>query len=137
MTSLSDLFLLEKMKAQTEKYSPDLVVMTGDMIDDGNDGKFNKVYVLRTVAEAFEEMEQYWAYVPGNNDGVNYGTSEDVVAYLSQYDSFFECLFSGFKSLRARSHRFLTQISLIFSTADVSFTLKPSKNRHRMTEAYF
>ena len=96
MTSLSDLFLLEKMKAQTEKYSPDLVVMTGDMIDDGNECKFNKAYVLRTVAEAFEEMEQYWAYVPGNNDGVNYGTSEDVVAYLSQYE---HCLVADEKDI--------------------------------------
>ncbi len=91
MTSLNDRFLLEKMKTQTEKYDPDLVVMTGDMIDDGNDGKFNKAYVLRTVAEAFEEMKQYWAYVPGNNDGINHGTSEDVVAYLSQYE---HCLVS-------------------------------------------
>ncbi len=96
MTSLNDLFLLEKMKAQTEKYSPDLVVVTGDMIDDGNDGKFNKAYVLRTVAEAFEEMDQYWAYVPGNNDGVNYGTSEDVVAYLSQYE---HCLVADEKDI--------------------------------------
>lgn len=91
MTSLNDRFLLQKMKSQTEKYDPDLVVVTGDMIDDGNDGKFNKAYVLRTVAEAFEEMDQYWAYVPGNNDGINYGTSEDVVAYLSQYE---HCLVS-------------------------------------------
>lgn len=91
MTSLNDRFLLQKMKSQTEKYDPDLVVVTGDMIDDGNDGKFNKAYVLRTVAEAFEEMDQYWAYVPGNNDGINYGTSEDVVAYLSQYE---RCLVS-------------------------------------------
>lgn len=96
MTSLNDRFLLEKMKAQTERYDPDLVVMTGDMIDDGNDGKFNKAYVLRTVAEAFEEMEQYWAYVPGNNDGINHGTSEDVVAYLSQYD---HCLVADEKDI--------------------------------------
>ena len=86
MTSLNDLFLLQKMKAQTEKLDPDLVVVSGDMIDDGNDGKFNKSYVLRTVAEAFEELEQYWAYIPGNNDGINYGTNEDVAAYLSQYE---------------------------------------------------
>ncbi len=86
MTSLNDLFLLQKMKAQTEKLDPDLVVVSGDMIDDGNDGKFNKSYVLRTVAEAFEDLDQYWAYIPGNNDGINYGTNEDVAAYLSQYE---------------------------------------------------
>lgn len=86
MTSLNDRFLLQKMKDQTERYTPDIVVVTGDMIDDGNSGKFNKAYVLRTVAETFEEMDQYWAFVPGNNDGINYGTSADVVAYLSQYE---------------------------------------------------
>lgn len=89
--SLGDANLLAKMKTQTEKYAPDLVVVSGDMIDDGNDGSFNKAYVLRTVAEMFEELDQYWAYIPGNNDGRNYGTSADVVAYLSQYE---HCLVS-------------------------------------------
>lgn len=84
--SLGDASLLVKMKTQTEKYNPDLVVVSGDMIDDGNDGSFNKSYVLRTVAEMFEELDQYWSYIPGNNDGINYGTAEDVVAYLSQYE---------------------------------------------------
>lgn len=89
--TFSDMLILNKMEKLTEKYSPDLVVISGDMIDDGNDGDFNKAYVLRTVAEIFEEADQYWAYVPGNNDGINYGTSEDVVAYLSQYE---HCLIS-------------------------------------------
>ena len=84
--TLSDMQLMNKMKTLTKKYNPDLVVMSGDMIDDGNDGDFNKAYILRTVAEIFEDADQYWAYIPGNNDGVNYGTSADVVAYLSQYE---------------------------------------------------
>ena len=84
--TFSDMQLLSKMKNLTEKYDPDLVVVSGDMIDDGNDGDFNKAYVLRSVAEIFEDADQYWAFVPGNNDGVNYGTSADVVAYLSQYE---------------------------------------------------
>ncbi len=89
--TFSDMLTLNKMEKLTEKYDPDLVVISGDMIDDGNDGDFNKAYVLRTVAEIFEEADQYWAYVPGNNDGINYGTSADVVAYLSQYE---HCLVS-------------------------------------------
>ncbi len=89
--SYSDMLTLNKMENLTERYDPDLVVITGDMIDDGNDGDFNKAYVLRTVAKIFEEADQYWSYVPGNNDGVNYGTSEDVVAYLAQYE---HCLIS-------------------------------------------
>ena len=84
--TLSDMLQLNKMGTLTKKYKPDLVVVSGDMIDDGNDGDFNKAYVLRTVAEIFEEADQYWAYVPGNNDGVNYGTSADAVAYISQYE---------------------------------------------------
>ena len=84
--SYSDTKVLRAMKEQCEKYSPDLVVVSGDMLDDGNVGAFNKAYVLRTVGEMFDSMEQYWAFIPGNNDGINYGTSADVTAYLSQYE---------------------------------------------------
>lgn len=79
------------MKDQIKKYKPDLVVITGDMINDGDSGMFNKAYVLRTVSGLFEDLGQYWAYVPGNNDGQNYGSSDDVAAYLSQYE---HCLIS-------------------------------------------
>lgn len=96
LLTFSEFSLLRKIKAQTEKYAPALVVISGDMIDDGNDGKFNKAYVLRSIAEMFEELNQFWAYVPGNNDGINYGTSEDVVAYLSQYE---HCLVSDEKEI--------------------------------------
>lgn len=84
--SFSDIRLLKKMEEQIKKYSPDLVVITGDMIDDGNDGLFNKAGVLRSVAEMFEDLNQYWSYVPGNNDGANYGTTSDITSYLSQYE---------------------------------------------------
>ncbi len=84
--TFSDILVMQKIGELTEKYDPDLVVISGDMVDDGNEGDFNKAYVLRSVAEIFEEAEQYWSYVPGNNDGQNYGSSEDVVAYLSQYE---------------------------------------------------
>lgn len=84
--TLSDIRQLRKMEKLTEKYDPDLVVISGDMLDDGSEGDYNKAYVLRTVAEIFRDADQYWAYVPGNNDGLNYGSSADVVAYLSQYE---------------------------------------------------
>ncbi len=89
--NVTDLLTLDKMKEKTEKYAPDLVVLSGDIINDGDVGIFNKAYVLRTIAETFEEMGQYWAYIPGNNDGLNYGTSADVAAYLVQYE---HCLVS-------------------------------------------
>lgn len=84
--SFNDVYTMTKMETEIEKYKPTLVVMTGDMLDDGESGAFDKAYVLRTVSEMFEEHEQYWAYVPGNNDGMNHGTSADVAAYLSQYE---------------------------------------------------
>ncbi len=84
--SYNDISVMETMKAQVAEYNPDLVVMLGDMIDDGESGVFNKEHVLDTVGTMFDEMEQYWAYIPGNNDGIAHGTSADVVAYLSQFD---------------------------------------------------
>lgn len=84
--SWTDISTLRKMEERITEYSPDLVVISGDMIDDGNSGPYNKEFVLQTVSELFEELEQYWAYIPGNNDGLNYGTNEDIAAYLSQYD---------------------------------------------------
>lgn len=84
--SYNDISVMQTMKAQVEEYNPDLVVMLGDMIDDGETGAFNKEYVLETVGTMFDEMEQYWAYIPGNNDGIAHGTSADVTAYLAQFD---------------------------------------------------
>lgn len=83
--SFADTKVLRTMKELTEKYSPDLVVVSGDMVDDGEMGAFNKAYVLRTVGEMFDSLKQYWAFIPGNNDGIKCGTSADVTAYLSQY----------------------------------------------------
>lgn len=84
--SYGDISVMQTMKAQVKEYNPDLVVMLGDMIDDGETGAFNKEYILETVGTMFDEMEQYWAYIPGNNDGIAHGTSADVTAYLSQFD---------------------------------------------------
>lgn len=94
--SYGDTKVLDIMRAQMEKYKPDLVVVSGDMLDDGDYGAYNKAYVLRTVGELFEESEQYWAYIPGNNDGINYGSSADVTAYLSQYE---HCLAADVKEV--------------------------------------
>lgn len=84
--SWTDISVLNKMEEQVKTYSPDLVVVSGDMLDDGNAGAFNKQYVLDTVGTLFDSLEQYWAYIPGNNDGMSCGTSADVAAYLSQFE---------------------------------------------------
>lgn len=84
--SYSDISVLTTMENQVREYNPDLVVVLGDMLDDGETGAFNKEYVLETVGTMFDSLEQYWAYIPGNNDGMAHGTSADVTAYLSQFE---------------------------------------------------
>ncbi len=82
--SWNDVKVLKKMEELTLKYTPDLVVVSGDMLDDGESGAYNKKFSLDKVMELFDTLEQYWAYIPGNNDGIKYGTSADVTAYLAQ-----------------------------------------------------
>ena len=84
--SYADNSVLKLMENQIAEYKPDLVVILGDMIDDGEAGAFNKKYVLDRVGGLFDSLQQYWAYVPGNNDGITYGTSADITAYLSQFE---------------------------------------------------
>ena len=82
--SWNDVSVLAKMEKLTTEYNPDLVVVSGDMLDDGERGVYNKKFSLDKVIGLFESLEQYWAYIPGNNDGIKYGTSADVTAYLSE-----------------------------------------------------
>lgn len=82
--SWNDVSVMRKMEELTSEYNPDLVIVSGDMLDDGDSGAYNKMFVLDKVITLFESLEQYWAYIPGNNDGLNYGTSADVTAYLLQ-----------------------------------------------------
>lgn len=81
----SDRHKLTLLQTAIEEHSPDLVVLAGDIANDGDAGIFNKKQIFDTLGSLFEELELYWAYIPGNNDGLNYGTSEDVCAYLSSY----------------------------------------------------
>ncbi|MGN0539321.1 MAG: metallophosphoesterase family protein [Candidatus Fimenecus sp.] len=81
-----DIKTLDAVRSQFETVKPDLVVISGDMIEGNNkNSKYNKKTALETIGKLFEDSEQYWAYVPGNNDGEMMGTSEDVAAFLSQY----------------------------------------------------
>ncbi len=77
---------LAAMRAQIDAKKPDLVVISGDMVEGKNASlSYNKQAVLETVGAMFEEMQQYWAYVPGNNDGEVSGSTADVTAFLAQY----------------------------------------------------
>ena len=77
---------LAAIRTQIETQTPDLVVLSGDMVEGSNaDPRFDKLAAIETVGALFEELGQYWAYVPGNNDGEKNGSTEDVVAVLSAY----------------------------------------------------
>lgn len=92
-----DVKTLDAIKAQLEALRPELVVISGDMIEGNNvNRKYNKKAALEAIASLFEEEQQYWAYVPGNNDGEMLGSSEDVAAFLSQYSC---CILSDEENL--------------------------------------
>lgn len=77
---------LSAMRETIIEEHPNLVVISGDMIEGNNNkSKYNKKTALEAVGKLFDNLEQYWAYVPGNNDGEMCGTSDDVAAFLSQY----------------------------------------------------
>lgn len=81
-----DVKTLDAVKMQVNAVKPDLVVISGDMVEgNNNNAKYNKKNALETVGTLFEDLQQYWAYVPGNNDGECFGASADVAAFLAQY----------------------------------------------------
>lgn len=81
-----DIKTLDAVKAQINAVKPDLVVISGDMVEGNNKNeKYNKKTALEAVGMLFEDLNQYWAYVPGNNDGEKNGSSADVAAFLAQY----------------------------------------------------
>lgn len=93
---------LESMKSQIEALNPGLVVISGDMIEGYNSkSKYNKEAALKTVADMFENMNQYWAYVPGNNDGEMNGSTDDVAAYLARYEY---CILSNAENITGAAH---------------------------------
>lgn len=89
---------LAAMEEELMSHSPDLVVINGDMLDGFNSKmKTDKRGALCAVADLFERHDQYWAYVPGNNDGEYLGSTEDVAAFLAQ--SYPHCLLSNEEDL--------------------------------------
>ncbi len=84
--SYNDIFVMKSIESKIKEYSPDLAILSGDILDGGETGAYNKQFVLDELAGIFESLDQYWAYIPGNNDGLTYGTSADVTAYLTQFE---------------------------------------------------
>lgn len=85
--AINDTRTLLSIEEEIDTYAPDLVVASGDMVEGNNKSdSYHKLSALRSLAMVFEKKQQYWAYVPGNNDGEMLGTAADVAAMLSQYD---------------------------------------------------
>ena len=106
-----DVKALDNIRTQIETLKPQLVVVSGDMVEGNNkNSKFNKKTALETIGNMFEELSQYWAYVPGNNDGEMMGSTADVAAFLSQYD---HCILSNEENLTGA-----TQYSIDLKNAD-------------------
>ena len=77
--------VLAQIAGQVDTVKPDLVVISGDMLDGHSAQIFrNKRESLKNIAAIFEERKLYWAYVPGNNDGEVLGSAADIVAYLGK-----------------------------------------------------
>lgn len=92
-----DIKTLDTIEKQITELAPNLVVVSGDMIEGNNSKKsYNKKAALQAIGNMFERLNQYWAYVPGNNDGEYLGSLEDVAAFLSQYS---HCIVSDEENL--------------------------------------
>ena len=82
-TKGKDAKTLAAMEQLLLSHAPDLVVIAGDLT--GSFGKkmfADKRGALDAAAALFERHGQYWAYVPGEDDGEALGTSADVAAWL-------------------------------------------------------
>ncbi|MCL2445840.1 MAG: metallophosphoesterase [Oscillospiraceae bacterium] len=77
---------LRDIEYHTARVQPDLVVITGDLIN----GRAAQAYVLvdrraalQAVIDIFARLNQPWAFVPGNNDHDNFlGSVHDVAGFL-------------------------------------------------------
>ena len=97
-TKGKDAKTLAAMEEQVVSLNPDLVVVTGDMLDGINSQLVvDKRGALCAVADIFERHGQYWAYVPGNNDGEYLGSSADAVAFLGR--GYPHCLLSNAENI--------------------------------------
>lgn len=64
----------------------DLVVLTGDVFEGYNKkSSYNKPNAIKVIAELFEQKNQYWAFISGNNDGEYCGSTLDVMTALASY----------------------------------------------------
>lgn len=79
---------LAAVAAQLDAQPVDLVVCTGDIWDGYNSFLVvNRRASVEALAQMMEDRGQYWAFVPGNNDGEDpaLGSTADLAAVLAGY----------------------------------------------------
>ena len=95
--------VLAQIAEQVDAVKPDLVAITGDMLDGHSTQLFrDKRASLKSIAALFEERAQYWAYVPGNNDGEVLGTAADIAAFLGKNYKF--CIVGNAANITGETH---------------------------------
>jgi len=80
---------LRDMEAAIARVQPDLVVITGDVINGRGAQAFvlvDRAAALQALIDMFARHNQPWAMVPGNNDHDNFlGSVHDVTSFLARY----------------------------------------------------
>lgn len=88
-TCKDDKKTLEKLKGVLDKTKCDLIICDGDIIEGKNKKlTYDKYKALRIFCELLEEYSTPWTFAPGNNDGEQDGTNEDVIAFMMNYEHF-------------------------------------------------
>ena len=76
---------LEMIEYWTARVEPDLVVITGDMLEGRAARRLlrvDRIAALRGLASIFQRLNQPWTFTPGNNDHEFMGSARDVAALL-------------------------------------------------------
>lgn len=80
---------LEELKTALDSTSFDLIVVDGDLIEGYNKKlSYNKYKAASIFGELIDSYNVPWCFAPGNNDGQQDGTNEDLAAFFMQYDNF-------------------------------------------------
>lgn len=84
--SKKDVKTLNAISNLLDNNSFDLVVITGDLFEGYNKkSAFDKPNAIKAISQLFEDKNQFWAFVSGNNDGEYCGSTLDVMTAIAKY----------------------------------------------------
>lgn len=85
-TTKKDIKTLDGIAKLIDNNAFDLVVLTGDVFEGYNTKSgYDKPNAIKVIAKLFEDKNQYWAFISGNNDGEYCGSTLDVMTALASY----------------------------------------------------